>query len=59
MMQHKDRILLKKIKEEISLGMKMMGETSEKAFLKNEMLKRAESMTAINIGELIKMYHLS
>ena len=53
-MQHRDSIILQKILNEIDIGMDMLGGTTLTDFLDNEMLKRALSMTAINIGELVK-----
>ena len=53
-MQHRDKILLKKIVSEIDIGIEMMGEIGLEDFLHNEMLKRAIGMTVINIGELTK-----
>ena len=53
-MQHRDRIVLKKIISEIDIGIEMLGETSLEVFLHDEMLKRAIGMTVINIGELTK-----
>jgi uncharacterized protein with HEPN domain len=53
-MQHRDKICLQKIIKEIDIGQALIGESTEKAFLENEMLKRAVSMTVINVGELIK-----
>ena len=53
-MSHRDKIILKKVISEIDIGDKMIGSTELNEFLNNEMLKRAISMTVINIGELIK-----
>ena len=53
-MQHRDFIVLQKILSEISIGTDMLGDTTLTDFLDNEMLKRALSMTTINIGELVK-----
>lgn len=53
-MQHRDRICLQKIIKEIDIGKEMLGTDSLDEFLQNEMLKRAISMTVINVGELIK-----
>jgi len=53
-MQHRDKVILQKILSEIDVGTQMLGSTALEAFLQNEMLKRAISMTVINIGELIK-----
>lgn len=53
-MQHRDRIIIGKIVSEISIGLDMLGTADLKEFEKDEKLKRAVSMTVINIGELIK-----
>lgn len=53
-MQRKDIIILKKVLSEISICFEMLGDTEIEAFLTDEKLKRAVSMTVINIGELIK-----
>ncbi len=45
-MQHRDKILLKKIVSEIDIGIEMMGEIGLEDFLHNEMLKRAIGMTS-------------
>ena len=54
MLQHRDRICIQKIIQEISIGMDLIGNATLEQFLENEMMKRAVSMTVINIGELIK-----
>ena len=53
-MSHRDRIILQKVISEINVGNEMLGGTQLVEFLNNEVLKRAISMTIINIGELIK-----
>lgn len=53
-MQRRDEVILKKIIMEINIGEEMMGITGMDEFLEDEKLKRAISMTVINIGELIK-----
>ncbi|MCI6244029.1 MAG: DUF86 domain-containing protein [Agathobacter sp.] len=53
-MQHRDKICIQKIIKEIDIGREMLGDISLDDFLKNEMLKRAVSMTVINVGELVK-----
>lgn len=53
-MNHRDYIFLKKIKLEISVGISFIEGISQEAFLKDEKLKRAVSMTAINVGQLVK-----
>lgn len=53
-MQHRDRIILIKILDEIKVALDMINNLSFDAFNSNEMLKRAVCMTVINIGELVK-----
>lgn len=53
-MLHRDGIVIRKIIQEIEIGEEMMAETSLEEFLRDEKLKRAVSMTIINVGELIK-----
>ena len=53
-MLHRDRIILQKVISEIVIGADMLGVTTLPEFLQDEKLKRAISMTVINIGELIK-----
>ena len=53
-MQRKDQIILQKVISEINIGAQMLEGFTYEAFLENELLKRAVSMTIINIGELIK-----
>lgn len=53
-MQHRDKIIIQKVISEIDVGIDMLGNTSVEDFIKDEKLKRALSMTVINIGELIK-----
>ena len=53
-MQHRDRITLQKILEETAIAKEFLDNVTPAAFLSNEMLKRAVSMTVINIGELVK-----
>ena len=54
MMSHRDKITIQKVISEMSVG-KLLGNTDLQAFLENELLKRALGMTAINIGELVKV----
>ena len=54
-MQHRDKICLQKIIKEISIGQELMADARLEEFLENELLKRAISMTVINVGELIKV----
>lgn len=53
-MQRRDTITLQKIIKEIDIAAEMISDVTLEQFLDNEMLKRAVSMTIINIGELIK-----
>lgn len=53
-MQHRDKIILDKVIAEINIGCDMLGSSSLEEFESDEKLKRAVSMTVINIGELIK-----
>ncbi len=53
-MQHRDSIIIKKVLEEITIGIDMLGDTQLEAFLEDEKLKRAVGMTIINVGELVK-----
>lgn len=53
-MQHRDQIIIRKVVSEIAIGLSLLGDTTLEEFLLNEMLKRAVSMTVINIGELVK-----
>lgn len=53
-MQRKDVIIIKKVLSEITICFQMLGEASIDEFLIDEKLKRAVTMTVINIGELVK-----
>ena len=53
-MQHRDKIILQKVISEIDIGFQMLGDAALEEFSSDEKLKRAISMTVINIGELIK-----
>ncbi len=53
-MQRRNRIVLQKILSEIDIALDMLGDADLNAFLTDEKLKRAVSMTVINIGELVK-----
>lgn len=53
-MEHRDRVILNKIISEIDIADEMLGTKSLEEFDSNEMLRRAISMTVINIGELVK-----
>ncbi|MBR5976170.1 MAG: DUF86 domain-containing protein [Clostridiales bacterium] len=54
-MQHRDRVVLERIVREIEISDEMLGEATLEEFLSDEKLKRAVSMTIINIGELVKL----
>ena len=54
-MQHRDEIVIRKIVDEMNIGIELLGNTSTEEFLNNELLKRALGMTCINIGELVKV----
>ncbi len=53
-MLRRDRIIIQKVLSEINIAFELMGEADMEQFLKDEKLKRAISMTVINIGELVK-----
>lgn len=53
-MLHRDKIIIQKIISEIDIGIDMMGRETLDDFLNDEKLKRAVSMTVLNIGELVK-----
>lgn len=53
-MQHRDETIIHKVISEINIGCEMLGVSSLDEFRNDEKLKRAVSMTVINIGELIK-----
>lgn len=53
-MQHRDKVIIQKIISEIDIGVEMMGNEKMDVFLADEKLKRAISMTVLNIGELVK-----
>ncbi|MGN0181057.1 MAG: DUF86 domain-containing protein [Candidatus Ornithomonoglobus sp.] len=53
-MLHRDYITLTKIVEETDIAIQMLGKAEFNDFMENELLKRAVSMTIINIGELVK-----
>ena len=54
-MKHRDKIDIQKIISEIDTGLEIFNNMSFEEFEKNEIIKRALCMTAINIGELIKL----
>lgn len=53
-MQHRDEVILNKIVSEIDVANDMLDGCTLESFLSDEKVKRAVSMTIINIGELIK-----
>ncbi len=53
-MKDKNAVVLEKILNEISIAHSMMGSCTIERFQDDEMVKRAVSMTIINIGELVK-----
>ena len=53
-MNHRDYIFLTKINDEIKVGISFLANITIDDFLKDEKLKRATCMTAINVGELVK-----
>jgi uncharacterized protein with HEPN domain len=53
-MSSRDEQIINKIMQEITIAIGMMRGITESSFLSDEKLKRAVSMTLINIGELVK-----
>ena len=53
-MQHRDRIILTKIIQEIVEAEHILQNADFEAFYHSEIMKRAICMTVINIGELVK-----
>ena len=53
-MERRDRIILQKVFNEITIAQQMMDGCTMEQFLQSEMLMRAVGMTVINIGELVK-----
>ncbi len=53
-MQHRDKVILIKITEEIKVAYDIVCESSFEEFNDSELMKRAICMTVINIGELVK-----
>lgn len=53
-MRLRDKTVLKKICSEIDIATELLGDSKIEEFLTDEKTKRAVSMTAINIGELVK-----
>jgi len=54
-MQRRDFIAIQKMISEMKIGISLLADTSLEAFMVNELLKRALSMTCINVGELAKV----
>ena len=54
-MQRRDLIAIQKMISEMKMGISLLGNTNLVDFLGNELLKRALSMTCINVGELAKV----
>ena len=52
--QHRDTVVLRKILSETDMAEALLGDAGIEDFLADELLKRAVSMTVINIGELVK-----
>ena len=53
-MQHKDKIILEKIIDEITMVLEAMEGRDFNSFDSDEFFKRGVCMTVINIGELVK-----
>lgn len=53
-MQHRDSVILGKIKDEAAIALDMIKNMTSDEFVENEVIKRAVCMTVINIGELVK-----
>ena len=54
-MRRRDRITLEKMISEMDIGIQILGEKTLEEFVSDEVLKRALSMTVINVGELVKV----
>ncbi len=54
-MQRRDFIAIQKMISEMKIGISLLADASLEAFMVNELLKRALSMTCINVGELAKV----
>lgn len=48
-MQHRDIIIIKKVIDELVVGIDLVGNNSLDSFINDELLKRATAMTAINV----------
>ena len=53
-MQHRDKIILDKIIDEVNIATKMLSDIKQDDFVSDDILKRAAAMSVINIGELVK-----
>lgn len=53
-MQHRDKIILDKIIDEVNIATKMPSDIKQDDFVSDDILKRAAAMSVINIGELVK-----
>ena len=53
-MQHRDKIILDKIIDEVNVAIKMLSDIKQEDFVSDDILKRAAAMSVINIGELVK-----
>lgn len=53
-MQHRDKIILDKIIDEVNIATKMLSDIKQEDFISDDILKRAAAMSVINIGELVK-----
>ncbi len=58
-MQHRDKIILQKIVEEIDMGTKLLGDASLDAFLQDEMQKRAIGIRRFAWKMCIKLCEMS
>ena len=54
-MQRRDTIAIKKIIDEMKIGIQLLGDKSLSSFVDDELSKRAICMTTITIGELVKV----
>ena len=58
-MERRDRIILKKILSELEIAEKEIAVHPLEEFLASELLKRAGTLTVINIGEYVKILTLT
>lgn len=54
-MKHRDKVVLNKVLSEVKIGLELFSNISYDDFSNDEKTKRAICMTAINVGELIKI----